>query len=120
MGRLTGIPHFLTEYAWEEEKEDSRVLRRARKELPDDYDPMEENEDDPVKACQVSVAQRMQKQCAGHLLRRAVTSKDWKGNSLVALPPCKIIHATLDLTPRELNIITSNGQALQEKFVSHA
>ena len=33
MGRMTGILHFLTQYAWEEEKEDTRALRRARKEV---------------------------------------------------------------------------------------
>lgn len=119
MGRLTGIPHFLTEYAWEEEKEDGRALRRARKEVPADHDPLEDNEHDPVKLCQVTIAQRMQRQSAGHLLRRTVSSKDWQGNPLVALPECKIIHVTLDLTPRELEIITSNGQALKEKCVSY-
>ena len=118
MGRLTGIPHFLTEYAWEEEKEDGRALRRARKELSADHDPLEDGEDDPVKACQRIIAQRMQRQSAGRLLRRTVSSKDWEGNPLVALPPCKIIHVTLDLTPRELEIITSNGEALKDTCVS--
>lgn len=119
MGRMTGILHFLTQYAWEEEKEDTRALRRARKEAPDNYDPLEDSDDDPVKACQVAIAQRMQKQTAGHLLCRTVNSKDWQGNPLVSLPPCKIVHVTLDLTPRELEIITSSGQALKEKSVSH-
>ena len=119
MGRLTGISHFLTEYAWQEEKEDMRALRRARKESPDDHDPLEDNDEHPVKQCQLKIAERMKKQSAGHLLRRTVDSKDWKGNPLVTLPPCKIIHVTLDLTPRELEIITSNGQALKEKCASY-
>ena len=119
MGRMTGILHFLTQYAWEEEKEDTRALRRARKEAPDNYNPLEDSDDDPVKACQVAIAQRMQKQTAGHLLCRTVNSKDWQGNPLVSLPPCKIVHVTLDLTPRELEIITSSGQALKEKSVSY-
>lgn len=118
MGRLTGIAHFLSEYGLEEEKEDTRALRRARKESPGGSDPQDDNEDDPVRTCQLAIAQRMQRQTAKHLLRRTVNSKDWQGKPLVALPPCKIIHVTLDLTPRELEIITSNGEALKETCVS--
>ena len=33
MGRLCGIPHFLSEEAYAEEKLDDKVLRRAKKEL---------------------------------------------------------------------------------------
>ncbi|KAF9470636.1 hypothetical protein BDN70DRAFT_901952, partial [Pholiota conissans] len=114
MARLTGIPHFTTEYAWAEEKEDGCALRRARKDAPADYDPLDDNDEDPVRICQVSIAQRIQRQTRGHLLRRTVDSKDWRGNPLIPLPPCKIVHVTLDLTPRELEIITKNGQALKE------
>ena len=39
MGRLTGVPHFFTEEAHQEEKNDTNNLRRARKELAqEDYD----------------------------------------------------------------------------------
>lgn len=116
MGRLTGIPHFLHEGAWEEEKEDMRSLRRARKELPDDYDPLEENEQDPIKLCQVVIAQRMQQQSQGHILRRTLDSLNWKGKPLVRLPKCKTAYAYLDLTPRELKIITASGQSLKERY----
>ncbi|KAF9470036.1 hypothetical protein BDN70DRAFT_902436, partial [Pholiota conissans] len=114
MGRLTGIAHFLTLAAYEEEKEDIRTLRRARKEIPDDYDPLDENDQDPIKLCQVIIAQRMQRQTSGHVLRRTIDSKNWRGKALVPLPPCETIYCYLDLTPRELTIITANGQSLKE------
>lgn len=116
MGRLTGIPHFLDDEAWEEEKEDTRAVRRARegKDLPNPNVPLEEDNRDPVKACQIAIAQRMNRQSQGHVLRRTVKSLNWIGQALVPLPPCETIHAYLDLTPRELKIITANGQALKE------
>lgn len=117
MGRLTGIPHFLSPAAYEEEKEDTRLLRRVKKDRPDDFDPMQENDQDPIKLCQVVIAQRMQQQPQGHILRRKVGSKDWEGAVLVPLPPCETIYAYLDLTPRELKIITKNGQTLKERYV---
>lgn len=115
MGRLTGIAHFLSAEAYEEEKDDNRSLRRARKELPDDYDPLKENDHDPIKLYQVTVARRMQRQFQGHILRRTIDSKNWLGKALVPLPPCNTIYANLNLTPRELRIITANGQALKER-----
>ncbi|KAF8951749.1 P-loop containing nucleoside triphosphate hydrolase protein, partial [Flammula alnicola] len=114
MGRLTGIPYFLTEAAFHDEKEDMRNLRRARKDLPDDYDPLEENDEDPIKLCQVVIAQRMQQQSQGHILRRTIDSKNWKGKALVPLPPCTTIYGYLDLTAREVTIITANGQSLKD------
>lgn len=118
MGRLTGIHHFLSEEAYEEEKEDLRSLRRARSELPKDYNPLEENDQDPIKLCQVIIAQRMQRQFEGHILRRTTESKNWMGEALVPLPPCDTVYANLDLTPRELRVITLNGQALKERYVA--
>lgn len=115
ISRLTGIPHFFTEVAWEEEKDDMRALRRARKALPADYNPLEENDQDPIKLCQVVIAQRMQLQSHGHVIRRTTESLNWQGKPLISLPECTTVHAYLDLTPRELKIITANGQSLQER-----
>lgn len=119
MGRLTGIPFFLTSAAYEEEKEDTRTLRRARegKSLSADDDAVEENVQGRVKVLQVAIAQRMHRQSEGQILRRTAESLDWEGNTLVPLPPCETIHAYLDLTPRELKIITANGQSLKERSV---
>ncbi|KAF8153559.1 hypothetical protein BJ912DRAFT_868663 [Pholiota molesta] len=114
MGRLTGIPHFLSDDAWEEEKEDTRSLRRAREGKEPSADNDEENDQDQVKLCQIAIAERMNRQSKGHVLRRTLNSLNWEGHPLVPLPPCETIHAYLDLTPRELKIITANGQSLKE------
>lgn len=116
MGRLTGISHFFEPAAWEEEKDDMRALRRARKEIPVDYNPLEENDQDPIKLCQVVIAQRMQSQSQGHILRRTAESLNWKGKALIELPECVTVYGYLDLTPRELKIITANGQSLKERY----
>lgn len=57
MGRLTGIPYFFTPEAWEEEKEDVRDLRQARKQLPEGYDPLNDDDSDSdlVKLKQVEI-----------------------------------------------------------------
>ena len=117
MGRLIGLSFFFTHEAWNEEKEDTRVLRLARKELPDSIDPLqdEDSERDIVKLKQVEIARRMNDQSAGHVIRRTRDSLDYKGIRLVPLPPLTTEYVYLDLTERELRIITDNGSSLREK-----
>lgn len=117
MGRLTGIAHFFTQEAWNEEKEDARELRLARKELSDNYDPFEDDdsERDIVKLKQVEIAHRMYEKSEGHVIRRTRDSLDWKGRHLIPLPPLRTEYAYLDLTERELRIITDHGNSLQDK-----
>ena len=58
MGRLTGVEHFFTEQAFQEEKGDNNDIRRARKEQTHDdlIDDSDNNgggdDDDPVKIIQ--------------------------------------------------------------------
>lgn len=106
MGRLIGIPHFFTAEAYEEEKQDTRDLRQAA------------CEPESVKLLQVQIAQRMHETCKGHIIRRTAKSLNWKGEPLVALPPCHIIQAFLDLTEREANIINNSLSDLQDEYVS--
>ncbi|KJA17089.1 hypothetical protein HYPSUDRAFT_206460 [Hypholoma sublateritium FD-334 SS-4] len=117
MGRLTGIPHFFTHEAWNEEKEDARELRLARKELPDGYDPLkdDDSERDVVKLKQVEIARRMYANSEGHVIRRTRNSLDYKGVPLIPLPLLTTEYVYLDLTERELGIITDHGSSLQEK-----
>ena len=117
MGRLTGVPHFFTHEAWIEEKEDSRELRQARKDLPDDYDPLydDDSETNLYKLKQVEIARRMQERSEGRVIRRTRESLNWQGTCLIPLPPLKTEYVHLDLTERELQIITDHGKALQEK-----
>lgn len=116
MGRLVGVPHFFTPDAHQEEKTDAARLRKAKKEMPEDYNPLEDDgEDDPVKACQVSIAQRMQGQFQGRVIRRTIDSKDWEGRMLLNLPPYRAQHAILDLTPREMAIISAKAEAVKDQ-----
>ena len=116
MGRLVGVPHFFTPDAHQEEKTDAARLRKAKKEMPEDYNPLEDDgEDDPVKACQVLIAQRMQGQFQGRVIRRTIDSKDWEGRMLLNLPPYRAQHAILDLTPREMAIISAKAEAVKDQ-----
>ena len=119
MGRLTGIPHFFTHEAWNEEKEDTRELRQARKELPENYDPLhdDDSERDLVKLKQVEIARRMHAKSEGHVIRRTRESLDYKGVPLIPLPPLTTEYVYLNLTERELAIITEHGSSLREKYV---
>lgn len=115
MGRLTGLAHFFTPEAYDEEKEDIRAVRRARKEKQDAGDTVDDKEqDDPVKQCQHEIARRMQRQSEGHILRRTTASRNFRGEELVPLPPCETFYAFLDLTPRELAIISANAKEMED------
>lgn len=116
MGRLIGVPYFFTPDAHQDEKNDLANLRKAKKELPEDYNPLDDDgEDDPVKACQASIAQRMQRRFQGRVIRRTIDSKDWQGLSLLNLPPYTVQHAILDLTPREMSIISAKAEVVKDQ-----
>ena len=122
MGRLTGVPHFFSEEAHREEKGDAMNLRKARKEQVVDDDSDNENgnerdDDDPMKLCQYSIAQRMQGQFQGRVIRRTVESKDWQGQSLLKIPPYKSVHAILDLTERETALIAAKAEEVKDSLV---
>jgi len=117
MGRLTGVVHFFSEEAHQEEKNDAMNLRRARKEqFQGDYDDNEndDDDDDPIKMCQYLIAQRMQGQFKGRVIRRTIDSKDWQGQLLLKLPPYKSIHAILDLTERETALIEAKAEEVKD------
>ena len=117
LGRLTGIPYFFTFEAWNEEKEDSRELRAARQALSDSQDPLDDHslEQDFLKLKQIEIARRMQEKYEGHVIRRTRDSLDWQGTPLIPLPPLRTEYVYLDLTERELQIITDHGKSLREK-----
>jgi len=117
MGRLIGIPHFLTERAHLEEKDDAAAQRKARKALLDEE--LDLADDSPetraLKTITISAALRMQEQFEGRVIRRTLDSKDWEGNSLLALPPFKQIYATVTLTDRELGIVENLAQQAKDR-----
>lgn len=123
MGRLTGVAHFFTEDAHQEEKNDAANLRKARREQAQDEDDEVNKDhdcdnyndnDNPTKLCQNAIAQRMQAQFQGCVIRRTIDSRDWMGRSLLNIPPYKAIHAILDLTEREMAVIAKKAEEVKD------
>jgi len=114
----------MSETAWIEEKDDTANLRKAKRELPEDYDPLldsdvagEDDGDDPLRVCQMKIVARMKTQFEDRVIRRSLDSVDWRGHQLLNLPECKIVHGRLDLTERELKIINDIAREIKEKYV---
>lgn len=117
MGRLVGIPHFFSEEAFKEEKEDAAAQRKARKVLLEEEIYLEDDspETRALRVLSVGVAVRMQKQFEGRIIRRTIDSKDWKGESLLRLPPYKQISGVLTLTPRESKIVQKLAELAKDR-----
>jgi len=105
MGRLIHVPFFLTKCSIDEEKQDMASIRRTRGSLPAGYDPLNDDDDDPIKKCYTTIARRMQDQFEGRILRRTVISADWEGNPLLKLKPYHTIMVKLRLGDCELEIL---------------
>jgi hypothetical protein len=106
MARLLGVPHFLTDTSWSEEKDDVASFRKAKK-LDDDGQ--------SLRLAQIEAVVRLQRQFAGHILRRTATSVNWKGEPLVKLPPLKHIIGVLKLTDRESKIIQERAEGARAR-----
>lgn len=119
MGRLVGIPHFFSDQAFKEEKEDAAAQRKARKVLLDEEMYLEDDspETRALRALSVGVAVRMQKQFDGRVIRRTIDSKDWKGESLLSLPPYKQTSGVLTLTPRESRIVQKLADQAKDRLL---
>jgi TATA-binding protein-associated factor len=110
MGRLTGIPYFLTEASHTEEKDDETAIRKAKK-LDDDGE--------TALAEQLAAVKRRQTQMEGRFLRRSTDSLDYNGSVLVPLPPYKEILGVVKLTERETDIIQERAAAAKAQSVPH-
>jgi TATA-binding protein-associated factor len=106
MGRLVGVPHFFTEAAFMEERDDGTAMRRAKKMDDDGHS---------LKVTQVEAVRRMHMHFAGFLLRRTTDSLNWKGLTLLDLPRHEDIVGVLELTQRERDIIDQRAQAAKER-----
>lgn len=102
MARLVGIPHFSTEAAYLEEKNDAATIRRLKK-LDDDGE--------ALLAEQLKAVKRLQSHLVGHFLRRTTESRNWKQEVLLPLPPYIEILGVLTLTERETTIVQSCAEA---------
>lgn len=115
MGRLIGIPYFLSRQAHDDEKADAAKLRKAKKEaseMDDDEFPSHNND---IRRIHVNASLRMQKQFGGQIIRRTTQSVDWEGRNLLDLPPIKRIKAVVQLTEREMSIINKLAESAKEK-----
>lgn len=116
MGRLVGIPYFSSNEAYDEEKEDQAEVRRAKKAVIEEADPMDDSpEKDQLRLIQVSIAMRMARKFGDRILRRTVDSKDSAGKSILHLPPFKTVLGVLRLTDRETSIILRIADDAKEK-----
>jgi hypothetical protein len=115
MGRLVGIPHFLSDRAYQEERVDKCQIRKAKKAI-EEGDSMEGSpEKDELRRLQLSIALRMAEQFQDYLLRRTPNSKDWEGKPLLDLPPYKTVLGVVELTDREMDIILRLAETAKEK-----
>jgi TATA-binding protein-associated factor len=111
MGRLIGIPHFLSEASVEEEKDDAAATRRAKK---------MDDEGQSLKIVEIEAVRRMQKHFLGSILRRTVDSRNWLGSGILDVPPHKTILGVLTLTDREMSIINERAEAAKARYVTYS
>lgn len=102
MGRLVGLPHFYTEEAFQDEKDDAAAVRKA-KALDDDGQ--------SLLVVQLLAVKRLQARLGDHFLRRTTSSLDSQGNPLLPLPPYDEILGVLELTQREREVIQARAEA---------
>ncbi|KAG5649443.1 hypothetical protein H0H81_003855 [Sphagnurus paluster] len=99
MGRLIGIPHFLSEDALHEERADTTAIRKAKGFEVDD------GEGEELRQVQSEMALHMQKKFQGRIISRKSSSKDWKGEALITLPGYDDVLLVVNPTAREMEII---------------
>ncbi|KAG6852776.1 hypothetical protein C0991_009199 [Blastosporella zonata] len=105
MFRLAGVPHFFTEDCWIEEKEDLTAQRRAKK-LDDDGE--------TLLAENLRIVLRLQNHGQHHFLRRTTESKDWRGETLVAIPPYREIIGIINLSEKESQALLKCNEFITE------
>lgn len=115
MGRLIGIPYFLSPEAHDDEKADAAALRKAKKEVSEMDDDESPSENSLIRRIHINASLRMQKQFQGRIVRRTTQSVDWRGKNLLDLPPIIRIKAIVKLTDREMKIINKLAEAAKEK-----
>jgi hypothetical protein len=106
MARLVGVPHFFTELAITEEKDDAAAIRRAK---------TMEDDGQSLRVAQIEAVRRMQKQFKRSVLRRTTDSRNWEGQTLLDLHPHQDIIGVLELTKREKDIIAERAEAAKER-----
>ena len=101
IGRIIGVQNFLTADSIQEQKDDTAAYRKAKK---------QDDDGESLRVAEVLAVKRMQAQFSGHILRRTTDSIDWRGGSLLDLPPHETIAGVLELTKRETDIIQKRAE----------
>ncbi|KAK7434927.1 hypothetical protein VKT23_019930 [Stygiomarasmius scandens] len=96
LGRILGIPFFLSDESLVEEKEYTASIRQAKKLDDDGYE---------IRRAQIQAVRSMHNAFSGRILRRTTDSKDWRMRPLLDLPKCQIIVGVVNITERETKII---------------
>lgn len=110
MGRLIGLPHFLSDDALDEEKSDATAIRKAKDSEANDAS----GETSQVFEVQAQIALRMKNQFNGQIIRRTSSSKDWEGKDLIALPGYDEHLLIVEPTDREMEIISEHADNVKE------
>ncbi|THU90177.1 hypothetical protein K435DRAFT_864524 [Dendrothele bispora CBS 962.96] len=109
LGRLLGIPYFVSQQSVEDAKDDAALLRQAKKKDDDGHE---------IRCVQIESVQNLQTHFSSHILRRTIDSRNWRGKSLLDLPPHKEIITVVDLTDRERCILDKQAEIVKETIVS--
>jgi hypothetical protein len=88
--------------------------------LGEDYDPVdaEENEDDPIRETQATIALRIQGQFEQRVLRRTAESKNCLGEKLIKLPKLQEYTALITLQQFERDIHLAITERMRDEYVS--
>lgn len=116
MGRIIGLPFFFSDEAYDQQQDDASNLRRARHARTQLETTSEESED-PVLLTQATAAKRMQEKFEKRIIRRTAQSLNLHNKPLISLPPLTVVHAILQLTDRELDIIEALSSPDLEEYV---
>lgn len=111
MGRLIHIEHFLSKEAQEEEKAYAAEIRKAKRDVLED-----QAEDKELSLRQVQIALKYHERFEGRIICRTTKSVNWQGNVLIDLPPCDIILGVVNLTKREMDIISAETDSVSERW----
>jgi TATA-binding protein-associated factor len=79
-----------------------------------------DDDGESLQIAEVLAVRRMQAQFSGHILRRTTDSVDWRGGSLLDLPPHKTISGVLELTKREVDVIQQRAEDARSRQVTPA
>ncbi len=79
-----------------------------------------ENDEDALVTAQQTLIKEFRRMFIGSLLRRTIDSHDWKGGSLINLPPCIEIMGLLKMTARETTIIHEEAEKVRDRYVERS